>query len=212
MDGDNPVWRRSDGGPWLDRNPARIVSDENPGGVEASDTTDIMGVADLALTKTDGVTTVTSGDGLTYAYLLTVTNAGPSDATSVVLTDSWPAGFSQGPVTASQGSCTPTAGGPDSKPAPWEPSRAARQSPSVSTSRSRSTSMAGPSRTVRPSSATSPIPTRPTTARPTATWSPRSRQRHPSQAEPLSPTRASPRVACWRALTLGSRRFSSCWW
>jgi uncharacterized repeat protein (TIGR01451 family) len=69
--------------------------------------------ADLALTMTDGVTTVTAGDGLTYAYLLTVTNAGPSDATSVVLTDSWPAGFSQGPVTASQGSCTPTAGGPD---------------------------------------------------------------------------------------------------
>ena len=53
--------------------------------------------ADLALTKTDGVTTVTSGDGLTYAYLLTVTNAGPSDATSVVLTDSLAGRLQPGP-------------------------------------------------------------------------------------------------------------------
>ncbi len=94
-------------------NTVTVVSDENPIGIEATDATTVIGQADLALTKTDGVGAVTAGDGLTYTYLLTVTNAGPADDPAVVLTDSWPTGFSQGSITASQGSCTLTAGGPD---------------------------------------------------------------------------------------------------
>jgi uncharacterized repeat protein (TIGR01451 family) len=70
-------------------------------------------LADLSLTKDDGVTMVTAGDGVTYTYLLTVTNGGPSDATGSVLSDSWPAGFDQGAVTASQGTCAASGGGPD---------------------------------------------------------------------------------------------------
>jgi uncharacterized repeat protein (TIGR01451 family) len=68
---------------------------------------------DLALTKDDGVTTVTAGDGVTYTYTMVVDNAGPSDALGVVLTDTWPAGFSQGTITPTQGACAPIVPGPD---------------------------------------------------------------------------------------------------
>ena len=56
---------------------------------------------------------MTAGDGLTHAYTVTVTNGGPSDATAVGLTVGWPAGFSQGAVSPSQGSCAPIGAGPD---------------------------------------------------------------------------------------------------
>ena len=69
--------------------------------------------ADLGLTVSDGLTTVTAGDGLSHAYTITVTNAGPSDATAVSLTDSWPSGFVPGAVSPAQGSCTPIGPGPD---------------------------------------------------------------------------------------------------
>ena len=94
-------------------NTVAVVSAEQPIGVEAQDTTEIVGQADLALTKTDGVSVVAAGDGVTYTYTLTVRDDGPSDATGVVLTDTWPAGFSQGAVTPSQGTCAPIGAGPD---------------------------------------------------------------------------------------------------
>ncbi len=43
---------------------------------------------------------------MTHTYTITVTNAGPSDATAVSLVDTFPSGFSQGAVTPSQGTCT----------------------------------------------------------------------------------------------------------
>ncbi len=94
-------------------NTATVVSDENSIGQGASDATEVTGVADLALTKDDGVTTVTAGDGVTYTYTMIVENAGPSDATGVVLTDTWPTGFSQGTITPTQGGCAPIVPGPD---------------------------------------------------------------------------------------------------
>ena len=59
-----------------------------------------------SITKTDGVSSVTAGDGVTYTYLITVANAGPSNAQAVSVTDTWPAGFSQGTVSPSQGTCS----------------------------------------------------------------------------------------------------------
>src|SRR4051794_8606636 len=44
--------------------------------------------ADLAITKTDGVTTATSGGSVTYT--ITASNAGPSNATGATVTDTFP--------------------------------------------------------------------------------------------------------------------------
>src|SRR5207249_4710650 len=51
---------------------------------------DALPPADLSVTKSDGVTTVTAGDGVPRTYTITVSNAGPSNATSVTLSDTWP--------------------------------------------------------------------------------------------------------------------------
>ena len=69
--------------------------------------------ADLELAASDGLATVTAGDGLSHAYTITATNGGPSDATTTSLTVSWPSGFAQGTITPSQGSCSPVGAGPD---------------------------------------------------------------------------------------------------
>src|SRR5256712_8683129 len=66
--------------------------------------------ADLPVPKSDGVTTVTAGDGVTHTYTITASNAGPSNATSVTLSDTWPGGFTRGTTTPSQGTCTTTTG------------------------------------------------------------------------------------------------------
>ncbi len=94
-------------------NTATTTSDENPSGDDGSDRTDIVGSANLAVSVTDGLATVVAGDGLTHAYTITVANGGPSDATAVTLTDNWPAGFVQGTISPTQGSCSPVGAGPD---------------------------------------------------------------------------------------------------
>jgi uncharacterized repeat protein (TIGR01451 family) len=63
--------------------------------------------ADLSLTLTAAPDPVVVGQTLTYT--LNVANAGPSDATGVVLTDVLPAGVSLVSAQASQGSCGGTA-------------------------------------------------------------------------------------------------------
>ena len=73
----------------------------------STSTTTVTGSADLSVTKSDGVSSVTAGDGITRTYTITVANGGPSDATSVMLSDTWPAGFTRsGAPTASQGTCS----------------------------------------------------------------------------------------------------------
>ncbi|MGH3368860.1 MAG: hypothetical protein ACRDPR_02565, partial [Nocardioidaceae bacterium] len=67
---------------------------------------------DLSITKSDGVTSVTAGDGVTYTYTITVSNAGPSAAQGVVVSDTWPAEFSRGTITNAHGTCVDTGGGP----------------------------------------------------------------------------------------------------
>jgi uncharacterized repeat protein (TIGR01451 family) len=71
-----------------------------------STTTTVDTQANLSASKTDGETTVVAGDGVTYTYTITVHNSGPSDAQAVSVSDTWPAGFAEGTITPSQGSCT----------------------------------------------------------------------------------------------------------
>src|SRR5207245_1259612 len=87
------------------------VSDPNTANNTASDTNTVVTSADLSVTKTDGVTTVTAGDGVTRTYLITVSNTvSSSDATGVTLNDTWPTGFSRTAPTTSQGTCATTTG------------------------------------------------------------------------------------------------------
>lgn len=59
--------------------------------------------ADLAVVKTGSPNPVTGGDVLTY--VVTVTNSGPGDATSVSMVDTLPTVLAVGSATPSQGSC-----------------------------------------------------------------------------------------------------------
>lgn len=65
------------------------------------------GTADLSVTKTDAPDPVAAGMDLTYT--VTVSNAGPDDATNTVLTDTLPAGVNFVSATASQGTCSQAA-------------------------------------------------------------------------------------------------------
>jgi uncharacterized repeat protein (TIGR01451 family) len=47
------------------------------------------GSADLSITKTDGITSVTAGGSLTYT--IRASNAGPDNATGATVTDTFPA-------------------------------------------------------------------------------------------------------------------------
>ena len=78
------------------------VSDPNSANNTASAATTVNPAANLSLTKTDSPDPVLQGQELTYT--LGVSNAGPSSATSVVVTDTLPAGvtFNSGHAHAGQ--------------------------------------------------------------------------------------------------------------
>jgi uncharacterized repeat protein (TIGR01451 family)/fimbrial isopeptide formation D2 family protein len=65
------------------------VTDPTPGNNSATDTDTVAAQADLAITKTDGVTAVTAGGSTTYT--ITASNAGPSSATGATVADTFPA-------------------------------------------------------------------------------------------------------------------------
>lgn len=76
-------------------NDARVVSptfDDDLSNNLDTVATDVIGQADLSLTKTDSPDPVTAGTQLTYT--IEVANAGPSTATNVKITDNIPAGTS----------------------------------------------------------------------------------------------------------------------
>jgi uncharacterized repeat protein (TIGR01451 family) len=75
----------------------------------ASKTTTVVTSADLSVTNTDGVTSVSPLGGK-HTYTIVVTNAGPSPASDVTLVDYWPSGFARGAVTTSQGTCVQGSG------------------------------------------------------------------------------------------------------
>ena len=66
----------------------------------------ILRVADLEITKSDAPDPVVAGTALTYQ--LNVTNHGPSNALSVAVVDTLPAGVTLASATPSQGSCSGT--------------------------------------------------------------------------------------------------------
>ena len=92
---------------------ALATSSENPVGITAGDATDVIASADLGVTVSDGLATVIAGEGPAHDYLISVGNAGISDATGVTLTATWPAGLDQGVISPSQGTCSLIGGGPD---------------------------------------------------------------------------------------------------
>jgi len=69
---------------------------------QASQTTAVNEVADLGIAKT-GPSTATPGNAISYQIV--VSNTGPSDAQSVVVTDTLPSALQSATASASQGSC-----------------------------------------------------------------------------------------------------------
>lgn len=82
--------------------------DPNPGNNQASQQTEVQGIADLSVVKTDQTDPVVVGQDLSYT--LVVTNNGPSLATNVVLTDTLPPGVIFVSAVPSQGTCSHNAG------------------------------------------------------------------------------------------------------
>ena len=78
----------------------------------ATDTTTLGPEVDLAITKTDGLTTAMSGDPVTYT--ITAVNPGPSDAPGALVTDNFPAeviGLTWTCAASGGASCAPSGAG-----------------------------------------------------------------------------------------------------
>ncbi|MGH2595871.1 MAG: DUF7507 domain-containing protein [Actinomycetota bacterium] len=84
------------------------IADTDPTDDSATDTDAVTTAADLAITKTDAPDPVVAGNDVTYT--LTVSNAGPSDASGVLVTDTLPGSVTFVSATSSQGSCAQAAG------------------------------------------------------------------------------------------------------
>lgn len=87
-------------------------SDPSPGNNSATDNDTLAPSADLAITKSDGVTTATLGGSVTYT--ITASNAGPSNAPGVTVADIFPANLTPGTWTcvgAGGGTCTAAGSG-----------------------------------------------------------------------------------------------------
>jgi uncharacterized repeat protein (TIGR01451 family)/CSLREA domain-containing protein len=87
------------------------VTDPSMGNNSATDSDTLTPQADLAITKTDGVTTATPGGSVTYT--ITASNIGPSDAPAASVADPFPAALSctWTCAGASGGTCTASGSG-----------------------------------------------------------------------------------------------------
>jgi uncharacterized repeat protein (TIGR01451 family) len=88
---------------------ASSPTDPNTDNNTASASFTVHNRADLAVTKQASVTTAEVGDHFTYT--ITLTNLGPYDAKSVVLSDALPQGVTFNSCASTVGSCVLTAGG-----------------------------------------------------------------------------------------------------
>ncbi|HVR98130.1 MAG TPA: hypothetical protein VMW27_16045, partial [Thermoanaerobaculia bacterium] len=87
------------------------VTDPTPGNNSATDSDTLDAQADLAVTKTDGVTSATAGGSVTYT--IAASNTGPSDATGATVADTFPASLTctWTCVGAGGGTCTAAGSG-----------------------------------------------------------------------------------------------------
>lgn len=88
-----------------------VANDPVTGNNSATDTDTLGASADLSITKTDGVTTVTAGGSTTYT--ITASNAGPSTANGATVADTFPATLTctWTCVGAGGGTCTASGSG-----------------------------------------------------------------------------------------------------
>jgi uncharacterized repeat protein (TIGR01451 family) len=84
------------------------TTDPTPGNDSATQDTTVGVSADLSITKTDSPDPVTAGTDLTYT--ITVSNAGPSDALGVSVSDTLPTQVTYGAASPSQGTCSQAGG------------------------------------------------------------------------------------------------------
>ena len=87
---------------------ASTTSDPSSANNSDTATTTVSASADLSIAKSDAPDPVNAGAALTYT--LAVTNLGPDNAASVMVTDGLPAGLSFVSATATQGTCTNSGG------------------------------------------------------------------------------------------------------
>ncbi|MGD9583865.1 MAG: proprotein convertase P-domain-containing protein [Lysobacterales bacterium] len=88
------------------------IGDPTPANNSATDTDTLVASADVAVTKTDGL--ATAGPGQTLNYSIVASNAGPSNAPSVTVSDTQPAACASFTWTcsgAAGGSCTAAGSG-----------------------------------------------------------------------------------------------------
>ena len=90
----------------LDIESAGVDRDSGVGIIDAFLAVNRSLITDLSITQTDSPDPVGVGANLTYS--ITVTNNGPSKASSVIITDTLPAGVTFVSATPSQGSCSGT--------------------------------------------------------------------------------------------------------
>jgi len=88
---------------------ASAITDPTPGNNSATDTDTLGPQADLAITKTDGVTSASPGGSVTYTIV--ASNAGPSDAPGSTVADTFPAALTCTWTCAGAGGGTCTAAG-----------------------------------------------------------------------------------------------------
>jgi uncharacterized repeat protein (TIGR01451 family) len=92
--------------------PPGSVTDPTPGNNSATDTDTLTPQAELSISKTDGLTTASPGQAVTYTIV--ASNAGPSDAPGATVTDTVPAALTGATWTcvgAGGGTCTAAGAG-----------------------------------------------------------------------------------------------------
>ncbi len=135
------------------------VTDPNPANNSATDTDTLSPTADLSITKTDGQTTATPGQAITYTIV--ATNGGPSTITAATVADAVSAdleGATWTCVASAGSSCAPSGSGNINQPVTLAPSGTATFTLSATVAPSATGSLANTATVTLPSGATDPTP------------------------------------------------------